>query len=175
MAMCGKHCEDVMEWLLDHDLVPNLSADAGTNRTGHDVPFTPMDAAVIDQVHPWILELLERHGGKVTDQALFLTINRGGSAPAPIVNWLLEHGADPNAAIRPWGRILRQAIKRGTWNLVEALLKHGANVMVNSGEDPKKRDDVEYARSLGHNPRIYEALKARADADKAKGEPAGAS
>jgi hypothetical protein len=162
--MCGPDCDLVLEWLLDHGLDPNLPADSGSNRSGLDVLFTPMDAAVIDQSDPWILQMLSAHGGKVTEQALFLTISRSGVARESIVHWLLDHGADPNASVRPWGRILRHAIKRGSWTLVEALIKHGAKVLVTTFDNLKVLNDLQAAEEKTHSPQIFKALKEYADA-----------
>jgi hypothetical protein len=107
---------------------PNMEADSGTILVGNGVDFTPMDAAILDEDDTFLLNLLALYGGRVTKHALFLTIRRSGNVSEPVVNWLIDHGADVNADVDPWGLILHWAIERGAWPLVQILLNRGADI-----------------------------------------------
>jgi ankyrin repeat protein len=89
--------------------------------------------AVFKELHAALPDVIDMDMGLV-GTPLGQAIGGSNSLPlytgerAPLVQFLLEHGADPNRMIHPTGTYLQNAVIRASVEIIELLLQHGAKI-----------------------------------------------
>jgi hypothetical protein len=136
---------DSMRWFLDHGMDPNLHGKPQHcfNRVDGQ-PSTPIDAAVTTEKTD-VLDLIHSFGGKMTRAALFYAIFRSGAISAPVVNWLLDHGADSNIEDEEQGSILTFALHKNAKEMIGISLERGADI---------HKDKICFSRSVQRHGRL---------------------
>jgi cell wall assembly regulator SMI1 len=166
MAVAVGKAESV-RLLIEHGADPNLAdMPDGIGLYPLQYIFYPDDQDVIDT----IVRTLVKGGADVNGGRRGSPLMSTKTASVDTVKFLIDSGADVNA-LKPNGTPLHRAIENNRPDIVELLLKHGADPNVRAIEDPKLTP-LELAQKLKRK-KIIEILQKTTG--KATGAPASKS
>jgi ankyrin repeat protein len=140
-----------VEWLLDHGMDPNLPGERGISRLRGNA--TPMNLMAWDGAQHKeaveIMELLVSRGATLDPFVLENAIVRRGQPryQLEVLQWLVDHGADVNFPLQAGYTMIFKAIQSRDIQLVEFLLRNGANTSVRRSRD--NETPLEFARMVG--------------------------
>ncbi|KAI0170429.1 ankyrin repeat-containing domain protein [Pestalotiopsis sp. NC0098] len=139
-----------VEWLLDHGMDPNLPGEKGLFRLrGKSTPMNLMAArGAIHKDVIEILELLLSRGATFDPFVLENAMARRGKPgyQLEVLQWLVDHGANVDYPLEGGFNIIHRAVANRDRDLVEFLLRNGADTTVRRAIDGKSPLDV--ARKL---------------------------
>lgn len=139
-----------VEWLLDHGMDPNLPGEKGLFRLrGKSTPMNLMAArGAIHKDVIEILELLLSRGATFDPFVLENAMARRGKPgyQLEVLQWLVDHGANVDYPLEGRFNIIHRAVANRDRDLVEFLLRNGADTTVRRAIDGKSPLDV--ARKL---------------------------
>ncbi|KAK6197778.1 hypothetical protein LQW54_010550 [Pestalotiopsis sp. IQ-011] len=159
------HSRSTAEWLLDYGLNPNLEGERGLIhwRCGKSTPINVLallgtrDTDVIE-----VMQLLISRSATVDPFVLENAIARRVARRVEphyqleVLQWLVDHGADVNYPMQRRDTMIFRAVASKNLQLVEFLLRNGADTSFRRTYD--RKTPLEVARILGAQQEIPEAI-----------------